>query len=138
MSLHSSELYKEGIPYLSEINYFINFTFLIVPCEFYFQTHRGRLPTMKYITVLTFCAYAFAIPTSNGGGSASKDQPSVCASDQTVVCSGNGNGGLLSLGNLLTGALGDSCSGGDVYCCSQSDVDEVRQLKTPSRVKNLD
>lgn len=49
----------------------------------------------------------------------------ICESHQTVVCSGNGNGGLLSLGNLLTGLLGESCSGGDVYCCSQKDVQQV-------------
>lgn len=52
-------------------------------------------------------------------------QKSTCDNNQVVVCRGNGNGGLLSLGNILTGALGDSCSGGDVYCCSQDDVEQV-------------
>ncbi len=49
----------------------------------------------------------------------------VCESHQTVVCEGNGGGGLLSLGNILAGLLGKSCSGGDVYCCSQKDVEQV-------------
>lgn len=69
-------------------------------------------------------ATALAMPTSEGHGGDSGDS-TVCDSHQTVVCSGNGNGGLLSLGNLLTGLLGESCSGGDVYCCSQSDVEQV-------------
>ncbi|UNI22512.1 hypothetical protein JDV02_008396 [Purpureocillium takamizusanense] len=49
----------------------------------------------------------------------------VCQSHQTVVCQGQGNGGLLSLGNILPGALGQSCSGGDVYCCSHDDVKQT-------------
>ncbi|KAF7718673.1 Uncharacterized protein PECH_001451 [Penicillium ucsense] len=49
----------------------------------------------------------------------------VCASNQQVVCSGNGNGGLITLGNVLPGALGDSCSGGDVYCCDSSAINQV-------------
>ncbi|KAJ5358409.1 uncharacterized protein N7496_010822 [Penicillium cataractarum] len=43
-----------------------------------------------------------------------------CSSDQQVVCKDNGNGGLLTLGNVLPGGLGVSCSGGDVYCCDKS------------------
>jgi len=50
----------------------------------------------------------------------------VCQSHQTVVCQGQGNGGLLSLGNILPGALGQNCAGGDVYCCSHDDVKQVR------------
>lgn len=49
-----------------------------------------------------------------------------CESEQTVVCVGNGNGGLLSLGNIASGLLGDNCSGGDVYCCSEEDLEQVR------------
>lgn len=49
-----------------------------------------------------------------------------CESDQTVVCAANGNGGLLSLGNIASDVLGDNCSGGDVYCCSEEDVEQVR------------
>ncbi|KAJ5453841.1 uncharacterized protein N7458_004797 [Penicillium daleae] len=45
----------------------------------------------------------------------------VCASDQQVVCKDNGSG-LLTLGNILPGALGVDCSGGDVYCCENEDV----------------
>ena len=52
--------------------------------------------------------------------------PASCSSDQKVVCKGNGNGGLLTLGNVLPGALGVDCSGGDVYCCDKSAVDQVR------------
>ncbi|KAJ5645669.1 hypothetical protein N7507_011680 [Penicillium longicatenatum] len=47
-----------------------------------------------------------------------------CKSGQVVVCKGNGNGGLISLGNIAPGLLGTSCSGGDVYCCSQKDVEQ--------------
>lgn len=46
----------------------------------------------------------------------------VCKSDQTVVCKGQGNGGLITLGNVLPGALGENCAGGDVYCCSHDAV----------------
>ncbi|KAJ5589783.1 hypothetical protein N7450_003755 [Penicillium hetheringtonii] len=46
----------------------------------------------------------------------------VCKSDQTPVCSKNGNGGLITLGNIAGGALGTECSGGDVYCCETKDV----------------
>ncbi|KAJ5110221.1 hypothetical protein N7532_002866 [Penicillium argentinense] len=34
----------------------------------------------------------------------------------------NGNGGLLSLGNVALDALNDSCSGGDVYGCDNKNV----------------
>ncbi|KAJ5683286.1 hypothetical protein N7462_006451 [Penicillium macrosclerotiorum] len=48
-----------------------------------------------------------------------------CESNQVVVCKGNGNGGLFSLGNIAPGLLGDNCSGGDVYCCSEEDVEQI-------------
>lgn len=48
-----------------------------------------------------------------------------CESNQIVICKGNGNGGLFSLGNIASGLLGDNCSGGDVYCCSEEDVEQV-------------
>lgn len=48
-----------------------------------------------------------------------------CESNQVVVCKGNGNAGLVSLGNIASGLLGESCSGGDVYCCSEKDVEQV-------------
>ncbi|KAJ5613850.1 hypothetical protein N7528_007504 [Penicillium herquei] len=73
---------------------------------------------MKYTIVFSaLFAAAFAMPTTEGN----LGKPT-CESHQEVVCSGNGNGGLLSLGNILTGLLGESCSGGDVYCCSSEDV----------------
>ena len=52
-----------------------------------------------------------------------------CESNQVVICKGNGNGGLLSLGNIASGLLGDNCSGGDVYCCSEDDVEQVCETK---------
>lgn len=52
---------------------------------------------------------------------------STCDSDQIVICRGKGNGGILSLGNIAPGLLGDNCSGGDVYCCSEDDVEQVRR-----------
>lgn len=69
-------------------------------------------------------ATALAMPSVDGHGADKADTPT-CESHQTVVCNGNGNGGLVSLGNLLTGLLGESCAGGDVYCCSESDVEQV-------------
>jgi glutamate synthase domain-containing protein 3 len=53
------------------------------------------------------------------------DSTKVCKSDQQIVCKDNGSGGVLTLGNILDGALGDSCSGGDVYCCDTKDIDDV-------------
>lgn len=73
---------------------------------------------MKYHFAV-FALVATAIASSTGG----KDK--VCKSDQTVVCKGNGNGGLLSLGNIAPGLLGEKCSGGNVYCCSTEDVKQV-------------
>lgn len=57
---------------------------------------------------------------------ASVARSTTCESNQVVICSGNGNGGLVSLGNIASGLLGESCSGGDVYCCSEEDVKQVR------------
>ncbi|KAJ5165783.1 hypothetical protein N7492_006079 [Penicillium capsulatum] len=75
---------------------------------------------MKYTVVLTALAStAIAVPTYNGDG---KTSDKSCSNEATIVCSGNGNGGLLSLGNIAPGLLGDYCSGGDVYCCSSNDV----------------
>ncbi|KAJ5113277.1 hypothetical protein N7456_001811 [Penicillium angulare] len=75
---------------------------------------------MKFtITLLTIAAAVIARSSSGKGSS------TTCSSNQVVVCSGNGNGGLLSLGNIAPGLLGDNCSGGDVYCCSQDDVEQI-------------
>ncbi|KAJ5086387.1 hypothetical protein NUU61_007694 [Penicillium alfredii] len=71
---------------------------------------------MKFIFA-TLALVATALATSNGGG-----EDKTCKNDETVVCKGQGNAGLLSLGNIAPGALGDNCSGGDVYCCSSNDV----------------
>ncbi|KAJ5414688.1 hypothetical protein N7509_001315 [Penicillium cosmopolitanum] len=51
-----------------------------------------------------------------------------CENDEIVVCKGNGNAGLLSLGNIAPGLLGDNCSSGPVYCCSQDDVEQVQPI----------
>jgi hypothetical protein len=83
---------------------------------------------MRYFFALPLLAVsALAMPAVDGDGTkkAEDAEKTVCESHQTVVCEGNGSGGLLSLGNLLNGLLGESCSGGDVYCCSQSDVEQV-------------
>ncbi|KAJ5548530.1 hypothetical protein N7513_005764 [Penicillium frequentans] len=78
---------------------------------------------MKYILAISALAMtAIAMPTVDGGKKSDDGDKTVCESHQTVVCSGNGDAGLLSLGNLLSGLLGESCSGGDVYCCSSEDV----------------
>ncbi|KAJ5668971.1 hypothetical protein N7462_010041 [Penicillium macrosclerotiorum] len=71
---------------------------------------------MKFIIVtLALVATAFA-------GSPHSEDGKTCKSGQTVVCKDNGNGGLITLGNVAPGALGVSCSGGDVYCCDDKDV----------------
>lgn len=78
---------------------------------------------MKF-TLISFAIFATAL----AGGSA-PEGGKVCKSDQTPVCSKNGNGGLITLGNIAGGALGTECSGGDVYCCETKDV-QVR-YETP-------
>lgn len=80
---------------------------------------------MKFLVASLLFATALAMPASEGHKNDDDSGKTVCESHQTIVCSNNGNGGLLSLGNLLTGLLGESCSGGDVYCCSQDDVEQV-------------
>ncbi|KAJ6115215.1 hypothetical protein N7486_000993 [Penicillium sp. IBT 16267x] len=82
---------------------------------------------MKYILAISALAMtAIAMPTDDGDKKSkdSDDAKYICESHQTVVCDGNGKGGLLSLGNILSGLLGESCSGGDIYCCSSHDVAE--------------
>lgn len=79
---------------------------------------------MKYTLALSaLFATALAMPAVQGGGK--KKDGKTCDSHETVVCSGMGNGGLLSLGNILPGLAGENCSGGDVYCCSEEDVNQV-------------
>ncbi|KAJ5111224.1 hypothetical protein N7532_001759 [Penicillium argentinense] len=75
---------------------------------------------MKFILV----SLALAVTAIAGGGDGGDggDGGKICKSGQSVVCSKNGNGGLLTLGNIATGALGSSCSGGDVYCCDDKYV----------------
>jgi hypothetical protein len=74
---------------------------------------------MKFIYAsFLFVATVIALPQDEAGN--------VCASKETVVCQGQGNGGLITLGNVLPGALGENCGAGDVYCCSQDDVEQVR------------
>ncbi|KAJ5633103.1 hypothetical protein N7490_009442 [Penicillium lividum] len=83
---------------------------------------------MKFIFVtLALAASAMAAATGDKGDKGDKDSKSVCDVDQTVVCKDNGNGSLISLGNIANGALGDSCSG-DVYCCNKSGNDETGVL----------
>ncbi|GES65665.1 aldo/keto reductase family protein [Aspergillus terreus] len=67
-----------------------------------------------------FVATAIALPQN--------EAPNVCASKETVVCTGQGNGGLITLGNVLPGALGDNCAAGDVYCCPQDAVQQPDSL----------
>ncbi|KAJ5165781.1 hypothetical protein N7492_006077 [Penicillium capsulatum] len=73
---------------------------------------------MKLIlATLALAATAFATAPQVAHG-----EKAGCKSDQTVVCKNNGNGGLLTLGNIANGAAGVDCSGGDVYCCDDKDV----------------
>ncbi|GAB1201182.1 hypothetical protein APSETT444_010570 [Aspergillus pseudonomiae] len=48
----------------------------------------------------------------------------ICASKETVVCQGQGNGGLITLGNASPGTLDENCAPGDVYCCAKDDVNQ--------------
>ncbi|KAJ5771961.1 hypothetical protein N7520_002490 [Penicillium odoratum] len=81
---------------------------------------------MKFIFVtLALAASAMAGVTGDKGDKDTKK--ATCDVDQTVVCKDNGNGGLISLGNIANGALGDSCSG-DVYCCDKSGTEDGNLL----------
>ncbi|KAJ5240284.1 hypothetical protein N7468_004903 [Penicillium chermesinum] len=71
---------------------------------------------------MKFTLVAFSLIATAIAGVPVQDGGKVCKSGQSVVCAG-GNGGLLTLGNVATGALGDSCSGGDVYCCEDKDLE---------------
>ncbi|KAE8323524.1 hypothetical protein BDV39DRAFT_208809 [Aspergillus sergii] len=72
---------------------------------------------MKFaFTSFLFVTTVIAVPQNEAGN--------VCASEQTVVCSGQGNGGLITLGNVMPGALGENCAAGKVYCCSHDDVQQ--------------
>lgn len=94
---------------------------------------------MKYLLAYSaLFAAVLARPTGDGDmddldymGGKEDSGEKACSSGQSVVCQGNGNGGLLSLGNLLTGLLGESCSGGDVYCCETEKVDQVSCSSSP-------
>lgn len=93
---------------------------------------------MQYITaILALAATAFALPGGHGGHQ-ENEAGNVCASKQTVVCSGQGNGGLITLGNVLPGALGENCAAGDVYCCSHDDVKQVRARDSISSINSTD
>jgi hypothetical protein len=73
---------------------------------------------MKFIFASSFfVATVLALPQN--------ETWNVCASKQTVVCYSQGNGGLIALGNVLPGALGENCTASDVYCCSSDDVQQV-------------
>ncbi|KAJ5883875.1 uncharacterized protein N7473_010761 [Penicillium subrubescens] len=83
---------------------------------------------MKFVFALFFfVATVLALPQNETGN--------VCASKQTVVCKSQGDGGLIALGNVLPGALGQNCAAGDVYCCS---YDDVQQVARQSGLVNLD
>ncbi|KAJ5711135.1 hypothetical protein N7488_005291 [Penicillium malachiteum] len=71
---------------------------------------------MKFILV------TFALVASVLAGGSAPESGKTCSSGQSVVCKDNGNGGLITLGNVAPGALGESCAGGDVYCCDDNDV----------------
>ncbi|KAJ5201748.1 uncharacterized protein N7498_006411 [Penicillium cinerascens] len=73
---------------------------------------------MKYLLAYSaLFAAVVAIPTGDLG-------QKTCKSEETVVCKGDGEGGFLSLGNLLAGLLGENCSAGDIYCCETGKVQQ--------------
>ncbi|KAE8347323.1 hypothetical protein BDV24DRAFT_157618 [Aspergillus arachidicola] len=72
---------------------------------------------MKLVfTSFLFVTTVIAVPQNEAGN--------VCASKQTVVCYGQENGDLITLGNVMPGALGENCAAGKVYCCSYDDVQQ--------------
>lgn len=81
----------------------------------------------SYLAVLALAATVIAGNTKSGG---------TCNNGQVVVCKSNGNGGTLSLGNIAPGLLGQSCSGGNVYCCSEKDVKQVRSVESQGYLKH--
>lgn len=74
-----------------------------------------------FIAVLALAATAIALGNPEG-------EKTTCSGGSSVVCKGNGDAGFLSLGNVAPGALGESCSTGDVYCCSDKDIKDVRPI----------
>lgn len=89
---------------------------------------------MKYLIAYSaLFAAVLASPMGDGNKGADDDSDmTICENKETVVCNGNGDGGLLSLGNILNGLLGESCSGGEVYCCESGKVDQVNFSVYPS------
>ncbi|KAJ5681665.1 uncharacterized protein N7477_001605 [Penicillium maclennaniae] len=70
-----------------------------------------------FIAVLALAATAIA-----------GDSDTTCKSDQSMVCKDSSNGGFLTLSNIANGALGEDCSNGEVYCCSQKDIEDIGLL----------
>ncbi|CAI7670308.1 unnamed protein product [Penicillium pancosmium] len=81
------------------------------------------MKTSMIQALLAFAMVALALP-SKPCDSCDKETGNVCDSNQSVVCKGNGNAGLITLGNVLPGALGVSCAPGAVYCCSHDAASE--------------
>ncbi|KNG91217.1 hypothetical protein ANOM_000393 [Aspergillus nomiae NRRL 13137] len=69
------------------------------------------------VVLFTFAAAVLASP--NG-----PCDDCICASKDTVVCQEQGNGGLISLGNVSPGAVDENCASKDVYCCAKDDVNQ--------------
>lgn len=88
---------------------------------------RSKEFRSHYNVNMKFILASFGLVAAVLAGSPTHDSGKVCKSGQSVVCAKNGSGGLISLGNIANGALGVSCSGGDVYCCDEVDV-QVRTL----------
>lgn len=83
---------------------------------------RSKEIRSLYNVNMKFILASFGLVATVLAGSPNHDSGKVCKGGQSVVCAKNGNGGLVSLGDIATGALGVSCSGGDVYCCDEKDV----------------
>ncbi|KAJ5175492.1 uncharacterized protein N7482_001369 [Penicillium canariense] len=81
---------------------------------------------MKYLSLL------LALATYAVAGSDPKE--ATCENEETVVCESNGNG-LVTLGNIATGLLGESCSNGNFYCCSTKDVEQIGVLNLDVNVQ---
>ncbi|KAJ5201747.1 uncharacterized protein N7498_006410 [Penicillium cinerascens] len=69
-----------------------------------------------FIAVLALAATAIA--------GRNMDSPT-CEDGSSVVCKGNGDSGVISLGNVAAGAAGENCATGAIYCCSEQDIKDL-------------
>lgn len=95
------------------------------------SSRRSEYPPLSSKMKFFIAALALAA-TAIAGDHDGGHEGAICDNGSTVVCKDNGNGGMFTLGNIAPGALGQSCTGGDVYCCKEEDIEDVRSISTTS------